>query len=789
MDNGWQVARDEGARLLDQRNYVGAVEKLLVAVQGDPGGESHRLLGLAFFQQQMYADAEVHYSKSLAKDPDDKDTQEMHDASKSNALARVDVFVPEEYYFQRDQLLAPPDVAPDDFPKPLPPLPRPGLLTRLYRRLGSLLGWIISLVMSALTHLWGTLFGYSDRVWTNWYRRRSISAILTLAYMREKLNKNNLKVTYPDGSLVGFQPKGQKPPEGASHFRTADGSWNNLANPKEGAAGTRFPRNVTDEAIKPETGSDLMSPNPREISRKLLTRRHPMREVPFLNMLAACWIQFENHDWINHGDNLKEGDGIIKVPLAEDDPYRQRYRQKELYVGRTQPDPTYGTKPEKTPVTFINEVTHWWDASQIYGSNRETQHRLRSHVDGKLKVNGNGTLPIAANGVEDVGFVRNWWVGLSLLHTLFVREHNAICDRLKSRYPHWDDNRLFNVARLINAAVLAKIHSVEWTPAILPNSVLSAALNANWYGILTNLLRSDQHLKTVADINVRNPEMGGVVANAINKHGAAYGLTQEFVEIYRLHSLLPEALKLRRLAARDQVETLPLPATRQAGSPALTARYSMPDLLYSFGVQQPGQLVLNNFPKFLQEISVPGNPVFDMGVVDILRARERGVPRYNEFRRQLGLNPIRSFEDLTDSRDELAKLKEVYGDGPEAVERLDLLIGTLSEGFRPTGFGFGETMFQIFILNATRRLQADRFFTDDYDEAHYTQEGLAWIDDTDLKTALLRNYPELADTGLNNIKNAFEPWDTGERLDPERHPLRAFDKTLQPNPWRGDAYK
>ena len=31
------------------------------------------------------------------------------------------------------------------------------------------------------------------------------------------------------------------------------------------------------------------------------------------------------------------------------------------------------------------------------------------------------------------------------------------------------------------------------------------------------------------------------------------------------------------------------------------------------------------------------------------------------------------------------------------VEQLDLMVGTLAEGHRPTGFGFGETMFQIFI--------------------------------------------------------------------------------------------
>ena len=69
------------------------------------------------------------------------------------------------------------------------------------------------------------------------------------------------------------------------------------------------------------------------------------------------------------------------------------------------------------------------------------------------------------DGVEQTGFRRNWWLGLSMLHLLFVREHNAICDMLATSYPDLDDQRLYDTARLINAAVLAKLHTVEWTPA------------------------------------------------------------------------------------------------------------------------------------------------------------------------------------------------------------------------------------------------------------------------------------------------------------------------------------
>jgi hypothetical protein len=158
----------------------------------------------------------------------------------------------------------------------------------------------------------------------------------------------------------------------------------------------------------------------------------------------------------------------------------------------------------------------------------------------------------------------------------------------------------------------------------------------------------------------------------------------------------------------------------------------------------------------------------------VLRDRERGVPRYNQFRLLMGLRPLRSFEELSDDVEAVKALKQVY----DSIDDVDLLIGNLAETHRPTGFGFGETLFEIFILNASRRLQADRFFTDSYREEVYTAEGLSWIDDASLKTVLLRHYPQLGATGLINIENAFEPWDVGA-LSQERHPLRQFDEALR----------
>jgi len=788
MDNSpASVTPREIVSLIEQQKYDQAINALKSLTTTQPGAENFAMLGLAYFQSEQYSLAAEAYQQSVNANPANEEWEAMLEKSKANYYAEVHVQVPDLYYFEREKLLKKPFVRPGSIPAdPLPEHVTSKKLAKVKLMLGNGIGTISTAIFETLVKAWGGLVGTSGKIWTQWYRRPLFLGILTLAYMREKLNSNNLHSTYPKGALIGFQPEGQTPPEGVQYYRTADGSWNNLENPKEGAAGTRLSRNVHIEAIKVESGKELLTPNPREISRRLLTRGSEMKQVPFLNMLAACWIQFQNADWINHGEPLLKE--LIEVPLSEDDPARKKYLQTKMLIPRTQPDPTRIEGKEEASVSFINEVTHWWDGSQIYGSDQETVDRLRSGVDGKLRVNPDGTLPLNKKGIEETGFVRNWWVGMSMLHTLFTREHNAICDHLKKHYPDWDDTGLFNVARLINAAIMAKIHSVEWTPGILPNHGLDTALNANWYGILTNLFQKSPPPKTVSEINVRNPELGGVVGNPINKHGVTYAFSEEFVEVYRLHSLLPETLQIKKSSTGEKIMEIPFPETRQAGAAKLTKKVSMADLFYSFGNQHPGQLVLNNYPRFMQELSIPFNPVFDMGAVDIIRARERGVPRYNEFRRQLGLKPISKFEDLTDDAKIVQELKDIYGTGADAVEQLDLMVGTLGEGHRPSGFGFGETMFQIFILNATRRLQADRFYTDCYTDEYYTKEGMEWIDQSDLKSIILRHYPELANSGLANIKNAFEPWDTDKKLDPERHPLRRWDKTLKNGAWIGDAY-
>jgi hypothetical protein len=174
------------------------------------------------------------------------------------------------------------------------------------------------------------------------------------------------------------------------------------------------------------------------------------------------------------------------------------------------------------------------------------------------------------------------------------------------------------------------------------------------------------------------------------------------------------------------------------------------------------------------DMSVHGQPVMDMGTVDIFRARERGVPPYNEFRRMLGLKPISRFEDLGCSAETVEVLERLYGPGPQGVEKLDLLAGTSCELWRPENFGFGETMFTIFIQMASRRLEADPFYTEKFNARYYTKTGMALIEEATFKGVLLQHYPQLKEAGLGNVENAFEPWGTTAREHPEEHPLAAI---------------
>jgi hypothetical protein len=504
-----------------------------------------------------------------------------------------------------------------------------------------------------------------------------------------------------------------------------------------GSLGSRFGRNVPLSFTYREPPDAMLDPSPRLVSRELLTREE-FQPATTLNLLAGAWIQFEVHDWFSHGKPAPEEPW--EIPVTDDDPWPDH----PMKIPKTHADPS--TDPNQ-PLTYVTDDTHWWDASQIYGRDPAFAQALRSGEHGKLLIDEQGLPPKKLEKHIDLtGVAGNFWVGLALLHSLFMREHNAICDELHAKHPELDDQQLYDKGRLINAALMAKIHTVDWTPAIIAHPTTVLALRANWWGLEGENLDKRFGRKTANEV------IRGIPGSPTNHHGVRYSLTEEFVAVYRMHPLIPDDYSFRSLANDSLLHEHTL---EDLGALHVRERLDetpMSDLFYSFGTSHPGAIALHNYPRFLQTFNRPDGTTIDLAATDVLRTRERGVPRYNQFRRLFHLKPVETFEELTGDPETAEQLRAVYDD----VERVDHMVGMYAEP-KPKGFGFSDTAFRVFILMASRRLKSDRFFTRDYRPEVYTQTGLDWVEDNSMRSVLLRHFPDL-EPALQGVANPFAPW-------------------------------
>ena len=588
-----------------------------------------------------------------------------------------------------------------------------------------------------------------------WHRWPFLLAVPIMVGQRTNMRRENLT----DTQTV--------PPAAPPHedfdvrgARTADGTYNDLAKPWMGMAGARFGRNMPLNDTFGEKPPTLFEPSPRLISNRLLARRDFV-PVPHLNVLVAAWIQFMVHDWLSHGPNCRDAHPYeIPLPPGDDWPGGR------MTVLPTHPDGPFPADVGR-PTAYTNVETSWWDASQICGSSLERQRLVRTDPvtgefldDGKLALTADGLLPIEGRtlrgqpspNLELAGVNGNWWIGLSVLHTLFAREHNAIVDRLRVDHPDVPGEWLFQKARLVNAALLAKIHTVEWTPALMNSPEGRTAMRGNFWGIM-----GEQYRRAFG--RVGNGEiLSGIPGSPAEHHAAPYSMTEEFAAVYRLHSLLPDAFSFRRHDNDEEVLTTDLARVADGQARDVHERVAFDNVVYSLATSHPGALVLHNYPAGLRRLDRLEGVFFDLAAIDILRDRERGVPRYCAFRRRIDAHVPQSFEELTDDPEWQRELREVYGE----VEKVDLLVGTLAESRSaqygtPPGFGFSDTAFRIFILMALRRLKSDRFFADDFRPEIYTPAGFAWVQDNSLRSVIERHCPVLR-VHFDDVRNMFFPW-------------------------------
>lgn len=766
-------------------------------------------------------------------------------------------------------------------------------------------------------------------------------------------------------------------------YRTLTGICNDLWNPKMGATGTLFSRNVqfeetfprlqkTELAIARHSDKEngvrlgLLKPDPQVISRELFTREQssPGSEVcnaglgdpanqssavcdyqtaPFFNVLAAFWIQFMTHDWFSHTEEGRNAPRLESTGCDEASAVTLGCRVGDLREPTLLADisaPKSFTHDGKTYLsrayqTTENKVTAWWDASQIYGYDEVSEKRvLRDPTDSAKLLQPNGYLPVFSDcspncpsqpqwqGQEVTAFPDNWNIGLSFYHNVFVREHNYFVDefrRLQREHPERDSGlrnpaspqtvisygdvsaeEIFQAARLVVSAEIAKIHTIEWTTQLLYDEPLFLGMNSNWFGLfnteegdvsktLKKVFNQDQNLLSrlsskaarlvgskgeggkansifsvfasgAGIFGLNNKREEGVlwwkrdawdlsndqdVNGGVNHFGSPFNFPEEFTTVYRLHPLVPDLIEFRDHQDANAIQTkVPVIDTVRGKATQEIRTRGIGNWALSMGRQRLGALQLQNHPLFLQNLAMPHldspSGKIDVLALDVIRDRERGVPRFNEFRRQIGLQSLSGFDDFVDQRlpddspakkqqqEVVKKIRKIYGthicdaskiitsvqknnqggfindchgapDGTRVdnIEDVDMVVGWLAEYTRPHGFAISETQFHIFIINASRRLFSDRFFTSSFRPEMYSQLGYDWVinngpnadcpyeltrykDDTvacnepkksnghtvqvsPMKRILMRNIPELRNE-LLHVVNVFDPWarDRGE---------------------------
>ena len=282
-------------------------------------------------------------------------------------------------------------------------------------------------------------------------------------------------------------------------YRTIDGTCNNLKNPLLGASDTPFRRVLAatyKDGVSQAVGMsqylkgkyfDHGWPSPRYIVEKIVTSDDKNSKT--LTHMHMQWGQFLDHDIdllgkfdVNCTDLNNDNQYCMPITVAHND---QVFGNSTINKARNlpftrslpvcQPKQEFLQHRRHCHREHINRITHYVDASMIYGSNKEAQKALRIFTGGLLKTTGTGKGDLPFSTKKDArgdplfmaGDERvNEHTGLVVIHTLFHREHNRIARELSRLNPCWGDEGLYQEARKIMGAIIQIITYNEYLPAL-----------------------------------------------------------------------------------------------------------------------------------------------------------------------------------------------------------------------------------------------------------------------------------------------------------------------------------
>ncbi|XP_061332584.1 prostaglandin G/H synthase 1 [Pezoporus flaviventris] len=306
---------------------------------------------------------------------------------------------------------------------------------------------------------------------------------------------------------------------------------------------------------------------------------------------------------------------------------------------------------------FTKALGHGVDLGHLYGDNLQRQHQLRLFKDGKLKfqvVDGEVYPPTVTDapvhmvyppatpkekqlaiGQEVFGLLP----GLCMYATLWLREHNRVCDVLKREHPTWSDEQLFQTARLILIGETIKIIIEDYVQH-LSGYYLS--------------LKFDPELLFGTQFQYRNR------------------IAVEFNQLYHWHGLMPDSFVIQ--GEEYSYEQF-------LYNTSMLMDYGVEALVESFSKQIAGRIGGGQ--------TIHAN-VLKVAIGVIKESRQLRLQPFNEYRKRFGMKPYKSFQELTGEEEKAAELQELYGD----IDALEFYPGLLLEKPQPNGI-FGESMVEI----------------------------------------------------------------------------------------------
>lgn len=516
----------------------------------------------------------------------------------------------------------------------------------------------------------------------------------------------------------------------AQEVRTIDGTENNLSNPTWGAFDSPLMRIDTNSYLD---GSSLIDdanmPNARWVSNIIFNQGGLINDRDDHSSYVWAFGQFLDHDISLVENNQSEG---LAIEIPGNDPVFSTNTPIRMSRSAIVDGTGLG---ENNPRQYHNKVTHFIDGSAIYGSTPERAAWLRTNnEDGKLRtsegdllpwntVNGeyNATQDPTAPFMEDAthsgdklfvaGDVRaNENPLLISLHTIFVREHNRLCDDFKLQNPSWSGEKLYQESRRMIGAYIQSITYEEWLPSMDVDVPEYSQYLSNVEPVVTNVFSAAAF------------RMGHTLING------------EIIRMDNNGEIIEEGNLQLRNGFFDPLQIL------FSGGIEPFAKGMATQVQ-----QQMDAKVIDDVRSFLFAED-PSQGGLDLAAINIVRGRERGLVSYNALREHYGFAKFNNFDDLTDDPNEAILLENLYGD----INNLDAWVGMLAEKHIP-GSMFGQLINFILEKQFQNLRNGDRFYYEN--DPALSASRKAEIKATRLHDIIMRNC--LIDAMQKNVFSAM----------------------------------